>query len=104
MTKWKVTMPCGYFYMANREPNSVDFNRDHRDKKGRLSICVFATEGGASQPKNEKGERALCYGGCPCKRKAGRKEQRVFDSKGNPHHWIVLCHIEKVEAVDVADK
>lgn len=94
-------MSCGAFFQTKRIFTAADgFNVDA--KTGRLRVVVFNGDPGEKHqhPKHEDGSVANCLG-CPCRRKARRKEERVFpaNADGTTRYTrpvpLVTCLIER---------
>ena len=103
--------PCGASMLVRHSPADHGKRDGHewaRDKKGRYRVAVYCGKKGRSdsmqRPVSGEGKPADCLRGCPCKRKAGRKETAcmpdVYD-KSKPMarqtYRLVTCHIEAIE-------
>lgn len=87
------------------------FEPEHRDKLGRGCLVVFDTDSSLTHPTftaEMKKKGIMSCLGCPCRRKAGRKEYRCFHeddwlakhpegNRNEPGRWVVTCFAEERE-------
>lgn len=67
---------CGAKIRDVRDPTP---HCSHGDRRGRFRLVVYDSHAESiTTPTHDDGKRSSCMYGCPCKRDAGRKQERGF--------------------------
>lgn len=91
-----ITCECGAKYEGVDDPRP---NSSHIDRSGRARLCVYDNESSTIMRPQKDGKDVDCLYGCPCKKKAKRKETQCYfereshSNQGSPQRFVVTCYV-----------